>query len=150
MIEEFLTNKGVEYEVIRHELAYTAQEAAAADHVSGYLFAKTVIVTDGERYFMLVLPAPHDVDMEKAGRMIGSDLRLATEREMGPLFPGCEVGAEPPFGSAFNMPTYVDAALTTHDNIVFRAGTHEKTIKMNCEDYLAVEEPTDGFFAVAS
>jgi hypothetical protein len=48
MIEDYLRNKGVEFEVIRHELAYTAQETAATEYVSGHMFAKTVIVIDGQ------------------------------------------------------------------------------------------------------
>lgn len=148
MIENFLQNRDVDYEVIRHELAYTAQETAAADDVSGYEFAKTVIVTDGQEHYMLVLPAPFDVDMEGASDLIGQEVRLASEEETEPLFPECEVGAEPPFGSAFHMLTFMDESMEGEDHIVFRGGNHEKTIKMSTADYIQVEEPTVGEFAV--
>jgi len=46
---EFLDINGISYETIRHEEAITAQEIAAAAHVSGHELAKTVIITvDGE------------------------------------------------------------------------------------------------------
>ena len=142
MIEEYLKNRGVGYEVDQHELAYTAQEEAAAEHVSGYEFAKTVIVTDGEEFYMLVLPATFQADLEKASELIGKQVRLAEEEETRPLFTDCELGAEPPFGSVFNLETYVDDSLGEQDEIVFRAGSHEKVIKMDYEDYEEVENPT--------
>lgn len=148
MIEDFLRDKGVVFQVIPHDVAYTAQETAAADHVSGYKFAKTVIVTDGEKHYMLVLPAPYEVDKEQAGELIGSKVRLVSEDEMTRLFPDCELGAEPPFGSMFQMPTYVDEAQEAQKEIVFRAGSHEKTIKMAYADYVKLEKPVVGSFAV--
>jgi len=150
MIEEFLRNKKVGFEVVRHELAFTAQETAAADHVSGYEFAKTVIVTDGAQCYMLVLSAPYAVDLKKASKLIGKKLKLATEEQMKPLFPDCDVGAEPPFGSIYHLPTWVDESLGRQEEIVFRAGTHEKTIKMRYDDYVKVENPQVGAFAAVS
>ena len=142
MIEDYLRNKGVKFEVIRHELAYTAQETAASEHVSGHMFAKTVIVTDGEAFHMLVLPASHQADMKRAGKLVGAKVRLASEEEMAALFTGCETGAEPPFGSVYEIGTYVDPSLSGQQNIVFRAGTHERTLRMRYDDYVALENPT--------
>ena len=147
MIEEFLRNRGVGFEVIRHERAYTAQETAATEHVSGHIFAKSVVVTDGEKYHMLVLPASRDVDFKKADALIGKKVRLATEDEMKPLFSECELGAEPPFGSVYHLPTYVDESLAERRDIVFRAGTHETSIKMRYKDFLDLEKPTVAAFA---
>jgi len=147
MIESFLRDKGVSFEVVRHERAYTAQEAAATEHVSGYMFAKTVVVTDGENYYMLVLPATYQVDLKKAGKLIGAQVGLASEEEMEPLFEGCEVGAEPPFGSIFNMKTFVDSSLEEQESVVFRAETHQKTIQMSYRDYAGIEKPVVGSFS---
>jgi Ala-tRNA(Pro) deacylase len=144
MIEEYLRNRGVGFEVDQHELAYTAQEEAAAEDVTGYEFAKTVMVTDGEEFYMLVLPAPYQADLEKASELIGAEVRLADEDETKPLFSDCELGAEPPFGSIFNVETYVDETMGREGEIVFRAGSHEKVIKMNYEDYIELENPTVG------
>jgi len=150
MIEDFLRNRGVGFEVIRHELAYTAQETAAADHVSGYEFAKTVIVTDGNNYYMLVLPATYQADLKKAAALIGKKVRLASEQDLSSVFPDCDLGAEPPFGSIYKMSTFVDESLGQQREIVFRAGSHEKTIKMSYQDYVKVEAPTVGSFAAGA
>jgi len=148
MIEEFLRNKGAKFKEHHHEVAYTAQETAAAEHVTGYMFAKTVIVTDGDNFYMLVLAAPHKVDMKQAKKLIGKKVKLAKEEQTEGLFSECDVGAEPPFGSAYHMPTYVDAALAEQEHIVFRAGSHEKTLKMSYEEYVKAEQPIIGSFAM--
>ena len=146
-IEEYLKGKGVRFRVVPHEQAFTAQEVAAVEHVTGHMFAKTVIAKGGDRFCMLVLPAHLHVDFDAASRLVGEKLELASEPEMKQLFADCEVGAEPPFGGDYGLHTYVDRGLTECAEIVFRAGTHDKTIKMGYADWATIEEPEVGDFA---
>jgi len=147
MVEDFLKDRGIDYELLEHGRAFSAQETAAVDQVSGYEFAKTVIATDGDEYYMLVVPAVSEVQMEKAGGLVRTDLALAQERELADLFPDCEVGAEPPFGSQYGLQTFVDGSLAEKEYITFRAGTHDRSIRMKCSDYMELEKPVKGFFA---
>ncbi len=147
-VESYLKEKGVQFEVIPHEQAFTAQEVAAAEHVTGHKFAKTVIAKAGGDAYMLVLPASHHVDFQKASDLVGEELEMAREEEMKEIFPDCEIGAEPPFGSEYGLPTYVDESLSTRDEVVFRAGTHQRTIKMKYADYAELEDPAIGDFII--
>ena len=147
-VQEYLTEQGVEFELVRHEQAFTAQEVAAAEHVTGHMFAKTVIVQGGGTAHMLVLPASRHVDMRAAGNLIGSPVKMVEEPDMKALFPDCEIGAEPPFGSQYGMGTYMDESLGGRDEIVFRAATHDRTVRMRYEDYVGLEQPTAGRFTV--
>ena len=81
---------------------------------------------------------------------LGKKVRLASEQDMGSAFPDCEVGAEPPFGSIYKMSTLVDESLGEQGQIVFRAGSHEKTIKMSYQDYARIEAPAVASFAVGA
>ena len=54
---DFLSSRGIGYEVHEHPIAFTALETAAADHTSGKLFAKTVVFWQGDKLSMAVLPA---------------------------------------------------------------------------------------------
>jgi Ala-tRNA(Pro) deacylase len=146
-ITEYLREQGVEFELRRHEQAYTAQEEAQAQHVSGSLFAKTVIVKAGEEYVMLVLPASQHADLEQAGALLGQTVVLAREKEQGELFPDCELGAEPPFGSLYQVRTLVDESLGRHERIAFRAGNHTEVILMAYRDYERLEQAQVGRFA---
>jgi len=141
MIEHWLSEHQVHFEVIPHETAYSAQKTAHAEHVSGNRFAKPVILTDDDHYYMLVLPASKRVSIAKAGKILGKPVHLATEVQMKELFGECELGAEPPFGSLYSMTTYMDKALVDVPFIVFRAESHSKSIKMGIKDYKMLEHP---------
>jgi Ala-tRNA(Pro) deacylase len=147
-VQEFLKEKGIGFEVVPHEQVFTAQEVAAAEHETGHHFAKTVIAKGGDDAVMLVLPASRHVDFEKVSKLVGKEVRMATEGEMKKLFPDCEVGAEPPFGSQYGVPTYVDTSLEQCSDIVFRAGTHDKTVKMSYTEYKKLEKPKVAGFAI--
>jgi Ala-tRNA(Pro) deacylase len=147
-LKEFLDANQVAYEVHSHRPAYTAQEVAAAQHVPGRELAKVVIVRAGDRYAMVVLPAPRKVDLLKLGRvLVGGTPVLASEEEFAKLFPGCDPGAMPPFGNLFGLAVYADRALERDEEIVFQAGTHTETVRMKRADFVRLVGPTSGDFA---
>ena len=147
-LEAYLRDNKVPFEVTHHPLAYTAQEIAAAEHVPGKKLAKVVMVIADGKLAMLTLPAPAHVSIDKAIALLGaSQVRLAREEEFAEAFPDCEVGAMPPFGNLYDVPVYVDKALTEDDEIVFQAGTHTDTIVMGYKDFERLVKPTVGDFA---
>jgi len=139
---QYLSDKGINYVSDEHPPAYTAQEVAAREHVSGDMTAKPVIVHDGVQYVMCVLPASYRLNLEKVSRALESiDLRLASEEEMGEIFDDCEIGAEPPFGNIYRMETYVDEHLAADEEIVFQAGSHSRSVRMRYLDYKTLARP---------
>ena len=148
-IGQYLTEQGVPFEMREHPPAYTAQEVAAEEHVSGNKLAKSVVIRADENYALCALPASYKLDMEKvAGAMHAQTVRLADETEMASLFPDVEVGAEPPFGNLWDLPTLVDSHLTEDEEIVFQAGTHRQAIRMRFADYESLTHPTIADLAV--
>ena len=71
-----------------------------------------------------MLPADHQIDLEKVGKAIGKPASLDREEEFKSLFPDCATGAMPPFGNLYGLQTYVDKNIAEQDYIVFEAGTH--------------------------
>jgi Ala-tRNA(Pro) deacylase len=144
-LEAYLREKGVPYQNQHHARAITAQEVAAAEHVPGRMFAKTVMVTpdDEVSMVMLVLPAPNHVNPLKASEALGvSEVHLADEERFADTFPDCEVGAMPPFGNLYDVPVYVDRALVEDETIVFRSGTHTDTMSVSYADFERLVSPT--------
>jgi len=90
---------------------------------------------------MTVLPADHQIDLGKIEKAIGKAASLGTEQEFKSLFPDCAVGAMPPFGNLYGVPTYVDRSLSQEEYIVFEAGTHTDAIKLNYRDYEKIVKP---------
>ena len=136
-----LNENKVRYEILHHSEAVTAQRIAQAEHVKARHHAKVVMIKSGGEHLMAALPADHQIDLEKFAKAIGKAAALAAEAEFKPLFPDCAIGAMPPFGSLYGLPTYVDKRLAEEDYIVFEAGTHTDAIKMSYRDYEKIVQP---------
>ena len=112
------------------------------------MLAKVVMLSADGRLCMFVLPAPAKVDLEKAAGVVSAkEARLAHEDEFADRFPGCEVGAMPPFGNLYDVPLYVDKSLAQDETIVFEAGTHTDTMSMKYADFERLAKPTVAEFA---
>ncbi|PYJ70632.1 MAG: deacylase [Verrucomicrobia bacterium] len=131
-----LNENKVRYEILHHPEAVTAQRIAQAEHVKGRHHAKVVMIKSGEHHLMMVLPADHQIDLEKVEKAIGKACS-----EFKALFGDCAIGAMPPFGNLYGLPTYVDKNLAEQDYIVFEAGTHTDAIKMSYSDYEKIVKP---------
>jgi len=141
-LREFLDSQRVKYVTISHSAAYTAQEVAASAHVRGKDLAKTVMVTLDGRMAMAVLPASRKVGFDLLREASGArDVQLAGERAFSDMFPGCEVGAMPPFGNLYGMDVYVSKLLADDAEIVFNAGSHTELIRMSYEDFVRLVNP---------
>ena len=138
---ECLDENKVRYQVLQHPEAVSAQRIAQAEHVKGRHHAKVVIVKADDAHLMMVLPADHHIDLEKVEKAIGKPVSLGKEQEFKSLFPDCAIGAMPPFGNLYGLPTYVDRDLAEQDYIVFEAGTHTDAIKMSYSDYEKIVKP---------
>ena len=140
--KEYLDQHNVSYQHDVHRIAYTAQEVAAEEHVSGKMVAKTVILKIDSQFAMAVLPATAKVDVAAIRRLLDAkEVRLATEFEFTGMFPDCDVGAMPPFGPLYGMPVHVEQSLTHDPEIIFNAGTHQDTIRMKYADFARLVQP---------
>jgi Ala-tRNA(Pro) deacylase len=141
-LEGYLRENQVPFQMQHHYRAFTAQQVASSEHISGKMVAKVVMAWADAKLVMLVLPASHQVDLGKAASSLGGRaVYLATERDFAAVFPDCELGAQPPFGNLYGLPVYVDRALAEDDVIVFQAGTHTETISLRYEDYARLVAP---------
>ncbi|AQT70212.1 Prolyl-tRNA deacylase ProX [Anaerohalosphaera lusitana] len=139
---DYLDEQATNYEIKEHRTAYTAQQVAQEEHVHGDNVAKSVIVRADGRHYLCVLPACYKIDWNVLKSMLGeNEVTLASEAELADIFPDCQIGAEPPFGSFYGVPTIMDDRLEKCEYIVFQAGTHERAVRMNMKDYLRIETP---------
>lgn len=140
-LEDKLKATEVPFRVTRHEPVFTSEQAAAVRGVSLSSGAKALIVKVGERFAMLVVPADRKLDSKKARANLGvKSIRFASKEEVMELT-GLEPGSIPPFGSLFQLSTYVDPALAANESINFNAGDHSISIQMAYDSLVAVEGP---------
>jgi Ala-tRNA(Pro) deacylase len=145
----YLRDEGVPFIRHWHARAVPAQELAAVVGVTGYRVAKAVVVEVDGQIWLAVVPAPELVHAPRLAQVLGArEVHLAEEARFASLFPGCEPGAEPPFGRLFGLPLVVDHRLASEPRIVFRAGSHEETIEMRWADFERLERPQIADFGV--
>lgn len=139
-LEQYMTQRGVRYDVMLHPHSHSSMETAELAHIPGDRLAKSVILEDEEGYVMAVLPSTHRVEIGKLSRELNRKLGLATESELMTLFADCETGAIHPVGLAYGMMTVVDEGLAEQAEIYFEAGDHENLIRMNQNEFKALME----------
>lgn len=141
-LTEYLDKHGVQYAVIPHSPAYTAQGIAALSHTPGKELAKSVVVrVDGEMT-LAVLPASFQVDLGMLKRAIrAKNVALASEDEFRDSFPECETGAMPPFGNLYGMRVIADEMLAQDKEITFNACSHRELIRLSWDDFQMLARP---------
>ncbi|HTR24234.1 MAG TPA: YbaK/EbsC family protein [Terriglobales bacterium] len=141
-LREFLDRNQIQYLVISHSVAYTAQGIAALTHIKGKELAKTVMVMVDGRLAMAVVPASVRVDLHKLKKYLGVEsVELATEQEFRDRFPDCETGSMPPFGNLYGMDVFADESLAEDKEISFNAGSHRELVRMRFDDFERLAKP---------
>ena len=141
-LKDFLDQNSIKYAAISHSEAYTAKEVAASTHIPGKEIAKTVIVKLDGKMSMAVLPACCKIDFDLLKKASGAkEVVLASEAEFKDMFPGCDVGAMPPFGNLYDMDVYSAEKLAEDDEIAFNAGSHTELIRLSFKDFEKLVKP---------
>jgi Ala-tRNA(Pro) deacylase len=147
-LTSLLERNRVHYQTLSHPRAYTSQGLAAAMRIPGRELAKTVVLKVDGRCVLAVLPAPARVDFQRFREASGAaSVELAPEAEFQSLFPGCDLGAEPPFGELYGLPVWVDASLARDESIVFNGGTHSEAVRIAYRDFERLAHPKVARFA---
>src|SRR6266705_5104070 len=99
-VTEHLETRGVSFEAIAHQHAYTSIGEARALGIDASEVLKTVAMRVAGGYALMAVPATGRLDMHLVQAAAGDrHVRLATEQELLRDFPGIELGALPPLGS---------------------------------------------------
>jgi len=142
-LKEYLDANGVKYILITHSQAFTAMEVAESAHVRGQELAKTVMIKLEGKLAMAVLPATRKIEVERLRHGVKAvSLEIANEHDFRADFPGCELGAMPPFGNLYGMQVFVDPGLAEDAEIAFNAGSHTELMRLSYKDFERLVKPT--------
>ena len=137
-VQRYLRDRGVGYEVLTHPFTGSSSETAQSAHVSGDRIAKTVVLRDGDAadgYLLAVIPASHHLDLGQLQKWLGRSVALASEQEIGRLFPDCDLGAIPPLGEAYGLDVVLDDSLAGLGEVCFEGGDHQSLIKVGGDQF---------------
>ncbi len=141
-LSRFLESRKIPFRTETHSEAFTAQEVAQAARVPGRAFAKSVVLSVDGKTWMAVLPATERVDLKRVGECLSArKVRMAKEPEFATVFPDCDLGAMPIFGSIYGVSVLVSHELLESEEIAFTAGTHRDLVRIRTKDYIDAEQP---------
>ncbi len=135
ILKAYLAEHSVDYEVSLHPRTADSAHTAEVSHIPGDRLAKAVILEDDDGYVMAVIPSSHRVSLGKLHHQLDRRLGLATEDELKPLFPDCDLGAIPPVGGAYGMDTLVEKHLLDQPEVWFEAGDHEEVVHVSGQQF---------------
>jgi Ala-tRNA(Pro) deacylase len=140
-VADFLATQQVPYETLLHPPAFTAQKRARFLHVSGRRVAKAVLLHGTSGFVLAVLSALEHIDTDLLSRVLGEEMRLATDDEIAEVFNDCEWGVVPPFGTLYGLPVLLDEEIEPGTMMVFETNTHAEAVRMLCRDFERLEQP---------
>ncbi|HEX7464951.1 MAG TPA: YbaK/EbsC family protein [Actinomycetota bacterium] len=138
---EFLQRRGVPFEAVSHEKAFTSIDEARALGIHADEVIKTLLLDTPTGHVLTVIPGDRRLDMKLVEGAVGvRRAHLASEAEIEREYPEFELGCLPPIGSLLRVPTYVDADVMRHATVMFAAGSQTESVKISTEDLFGEEQ----------
>jgi Ala-tRNA(Pro) deacylase len=142
-----LRDCGVAHRVLEHPEVRTSEEASRVRGTPLEAGAKALVCAADDRLVLAVVPAHRRLDGRAFRRLAGVRSVRMIEPDRVLDLVGAPIGAVPPFGSLFGLPTYADRAVAEREEIAFNAGSRGRSVVMRGPDYAAIERPILGDLA---
>lgn len=134
-IKNFLEKKKIKFEVLNHKTVYTAFDKSQTLKVPQRIVGKTLILKADRKLYLALISADKKLDFKKFKNMIlAKNLNLASESLIKRKFKGVKVGAVPPFGEIWQVPTFIDKSLKKEKEIILNGGDWNTSIKISPKD----------------
>ena len=146
-IVDLLEARGVAFRLLRHPAVRTSEEASRVRATPLEAGAKALVCHADDRIVLIVVPADARLDNRAFRQQAGvRNVRMIDAERVQELV-GAPVGAVPPFGSLFGLPTYADREVAARDLIAFNIGARAVSVTMSGPDYAARDRPILGQYA---
>lgn len=144
-LEQYLQQRGIDYQVVTHPRSEYSMETAEMAHVHGDALAKGVLVKDEDGFLLVVLPADFHIELDSLGKLLGQEVSMVDESALGEVFDDCEPGAVPPIGMAYGIKTLWDpeSSLGKLDEVFFEAGDHQTLVQMSGMQFHELMAPAE-------
>ena len=139
-LKSFLSDHGVNFDVIAHPRSETAAAEARAAQLPQEQTAKTIVLHTSAGYRFAVIAASDRLGLHKAADALDvrrHDLRFATEADMAADFSQYEVGAIPPIGPDTPL-ELIDLRLLDYAHVLCLAGDHEHSLVVDPMDIVRI------------
>ncbi len=131
-ITKFLDKNKAKYEVLKHKTVYTAFDKAATLRVAPKIIGKTLVVKLDKNQALVLIPANKNLDKQKLKKIAkAKSIDFIKEAWMKKNLKGIKMGAVPPLGSLWKMPTFIDRGLTRNPKIIVNSGDYNFSIRIS-------------------
>jgi Ala-tRNA(Pro) deacylase len=151
---EYLEKAGVKHQILEHRTVYTAYDAANTMKKKLNEIAKSLLVMADKDYFLVILPADHNLDFEKLKKIVGKIkdknikvIKIPTEKIMLEALK-IKAGALSAFGQLHKLPVVVDKKLADAKKAIFSSGSFNHSVEMAVKDFVKLENAVLGSFGI--
>ena len=139
---EYLQRNKVHFTTHEHPRTASARRLAKAlcEKVS-HVARAMVVKVDGE-FVVVLVQALHRLNLERIRESLGArSAELASRLELRELFPDCEPGIVPPFGSQSGLRTVIDRSLCRQPHLFLDIRTKHEALRLQTCDFVRLEQP---------
>ncbi|HUJ37085.1 MAG TPA: YbaK/EbsC family protein [Hyphomicrobium sp.] len=134
-LQQYLDDHHIDYDVLVHKRTHCSNDTMRATHVPGERLAKGVVLTREGGFVVAVIPACSQVRLETIERMLHCPVRMASEEEIGELFPDCDMGAIPPVPEAYAVDALIDDSLDQQPDVYLEGGDHRSLVHLSGDQF---------------
>jgi len=136
-IINFLEKNKVKYQTIEHRTVYTAFDKAKTLRLPEKNIGKTLLMTVDKSLALVLIPANKNLDKNKLKKISkAKKIDFATEKLIKNKIKGVKVGAVPPFGSLWKLPTFLDKSLIKEPKVILNGGNYNFSIQIKTKDLI--------------
>jgi len=141
-----LDEKGAVYRVIQHEAEgrtefITKIRGNRIEQAIKSMVVQVRMTKKENRYYLANVPGDCRVDFEAIKVHFNADSIGMAPREKAEMLTGCVMGSIPPFSFDERLGVLADPRIRENEEVVFNAGSLERSIFMKMEDYFRIVNP---------
>ena len=151
---KYLESSGVKHDLLEHRKVYTAIDAANTMKKKFDEVAKSLLVKADKDYYVVLLPADNNLDMDKLKKVVakdqGKDIKVVK-------IPGEKLAREvlkikkdamTAFGSLYKLPVIMEKKLEKTKKAVFASSSFNHSVEMAAKDFVKLENAVLGTFGI--
>ena len=145
---ELLDREGAVYRVLEHEAEGRTEfiTKIRGNRIEQAIKSMVVQVRMSKKenlYYLANVPGDCRVDFDCIKAHFGADSIGMAPREKAEALTGCVIGSIPPFSFNEKLGLLADPMIRENEEVVFNAGSLERSIFMKMEDYFRIANPQE-------
>jgi Ala-tRNA(Pro) deacylase len=145
-LKELLTREGASFRVMEHEAEGRTDRIARirGNRVEQAIKSIVVMIRFGRneaRYVLANVPGHCRVDLNGIRDLYDGTQSAFAPREKAEELSGCVTGAIPPFSFNDRLEVLADPLIQENEEVVFNAGRLDRSIFMQCADFIRIARP---------